>query len=297
VKDVPGVFYALSTCCPSPRCLWACLSGYLWANANLARGLVRHKRTAYRPLEREALNASILADSTENVPVSAAAKPAKPIRAQHATALIVTDSIPSLTDLERDALAELSNLAMARAATALRQMIKNEVRLSVPNVEILEPAAAVKLLKKTGELRLIAVRQDFSGPFSGRTILIFPEARSLELVRTIVGENMSLQDVIDLEDEALAETGNILIYSWVATLANLLKQQLKMSLPAVVRCEPPNLFEKIGEQKLLILFVHISFEISQQEIAGYLALMMDIPSIKELRLLIDEYVTSIARNT
>jgi chemotaxis protein CheC len=209
----------------------------------------------------------------------------------------VTDSIPSLTDLERDALAELSNLAMARAATALRQMIKNEVRLSVPNVEILEPAAAVKLLQKTGEARLIAVRQDFSGPFSGRTILIFPEARSLELVRTIVGENMSLQDVIDLEDEALAETGNILINSWVATLANLLKQQLKMSLPAVVRCEPPNLFEKIGEQKLLILFVHISFEISQQEIAGYLALMMDIPSIKELRLLIDEYVTSIARNT
>ena len=219
------------------------------------------------------------------------------MRNNQRTALTVTIQIAPLTELERDALTELSNMAMARAATSLRQMIKNEVRLSVPNVEILVPAAAVKLFKKTGELRLIAVRQDFSGPFSGRTILIFPEARSLELVRTIVGESMSLQDIIDLEDEALAETGNILINSWVATLANLLKQQLKMSLPSVVRCEPANLFEEIGGQKLLILFVHISFEISKQEIQGYVALMMDIPSIEELRLLIAEYVTSIARNS
>jgi len=50
-----------------------------------------------------------------------------------------------LTELERDALAELSNIAMARAANSLRQMIQNEVLLAVPSVDILTSAAATNL--------------------------------------------------------------------------------------------------------------------------------------------------------
>jgi chemotaxis protein CheY-P-specific phosphatase CheC len=49
----------------------------------------------------------------------------------------VTSSLtPPLTDIERDALAELSNIAMARAANGLRQMVENQVLLSVPSVDI-----------------------------------------------------------------------------------------------------------------------------------------------------------------
>jgi hypothetical protein len=65
----------------------------------------------------------------------------------------------------------------------------------------------------------VAVRQDFSGVFSGRALLIFPEASSLELVRVVVGRQLALEDIVDLEDEALAETGNIILNSWVATIA------------------------------------------------------------------------------
>src|SRR5262245_3441517 len=129
-----------------------------------------------------------------------------------------------LTDIERDALAELSNIAMARAATSLRQMIQHEVQLSVPEVEILSPEAAIEMVSKPGNPNLVAVRQDFSGAFSGRALLIFPEANSLELVRVVVGRQLPLEDIVDLEDEALAETGNIILNSWMTTLANLLKK-------------------------------------------------------------------------
>jgi chemotaxis protein CheC len=209
----------------------------------------------------------------------------------------MSEAIAPLTELERDALGELSNLAMARAATSLRQMVQHEVLLSVPGVEILTPAAAAKIMAKPDNSHLVAVRQDFSGPFSGRALLIFPEAKSLELVRAIVGKNLPLQDIVDLEDEALAETGNIILNSWIATLANLLKQELKMSLPIVMRRDPRHIFESLGTQELLILFVHISFEIRKQEIKGYVALMMDIPSIDALRSLIAEYVMSITRRS
>jgi chemotaxis protein CheC len=202
-----------------------------------------------------------------------------------------------LTELERDALGELANVAMARAATSLRQMVKHEVLLSVPKVEILTPEAAAQLITQPENLQLVAVRQDFRGAFAGRALLIFPEAKSLELVRAIVGQDLPLQDIMDLEDEALAETGNIILNSWIATVANLLKQELKMSLPVVIRRDPRQIFEEIGSQKILILFVHISFEISNREIQGYVALMMDVPSIDALRALIAEYVISITRGS
>jgi len=200
-----------------------------------------------------------------------------------------------LTDLERDALGELSNIAMARAALSLRQMVHAEVVLSVPMVEIMSPEAAAEVVAKPENPNLVAVRQDFSGPFSGRALLIFPEATSLELVRVVVGRQLPAEDIVDLEDEALAETGNIILNSWVSTLANLLKQKLNMSLPVVIRRDRRHIFESAGQQTAVILFLHIKFDIRQRQIAGYVALMMDVPSIDELRAVIAEFVSSVTR--
>ena len=195
-----------------------------------------------------------------------------------------------LTDLERDALAELSNIAMARAANSLRQMVEYQVMLSVPSVDILPKEAATQLIAKSNTATLVAIRQDFTGAFSGRALLIFPEASSLELVRVVVGRQLPLEDIISLEDEALAETGNIILNSWVATIANLLKSGLRMSLPIVIRGDSRQMFRS-DESQSLVLFLHIKFEISSKEIRGYVALLMDIPSVEELRSLIADFIS------
>jgi chemotaxis protein CheC len=52
---------------------------------------------------------------------------------------MTTERVAPLTDLEGDALAELANVAMSRAAVSLRTMIQHEVLLSVPSVELLPP--------------------------------------------------------------------------------------------------------------------------------------------------------------
>jgi chemotaxis protein CheC len=195
-----------------------------------------------------------------------------------------------LTDLERDALGELSNIAMARAANSLRQMVEYQVMLSVPSVDILAKEAATQLIAKSNSATLVAIRQDFTGAFSGRALLIFPEASSLELVRIVVGRQLPLEDIVSLEDEALAETGNIILNSWVATIANLLKSGLKMSLPMVIRGDSSQMFRS-DESQNLVLFLHIKFEISTKEIRGYVALLMDIPSLEELRSLIADFIS------
>ena len=207
---------------------------------------------------------------------------------------MASGQLTPLSELEQDALAELSNVAMARAANSLRQMINHQVELSVPSVEIVSKEAATQLISKPTNATLVAIRQDFTGAFSGRALLIFPESSSLELVRVVVGSQLPLEDIVNLEDEALAETGNIILNSWVATIANLLKSGLKMSLPTVVRGDSRQMF-KSEEIQSLVLFLHIKFEVSTKEIRGYVALLMDIPSVEELRSLIADFIANATR--
>jgi chemotaxis protein CheC len=208
---------------------------------------------------------------------------------------MTSDQVTPLTDLEKDALAELSNMAMARAANSMRQMVEHQVLLSVPSVDIVSKETAAQIIAKPDNPMLVAVRQDFAGKFSGRALLIFPEANSLELVRVVVGRQLSLEDIVNLEDEALAETGNIILNSWIATIANLLRQGLKMSLPTVFRGDSRQML-KSDEAQSLVLFLHIRFEISNREIRGYVALIMDIPSIGELRSLIADYIRDVTND-
>lgn len=202
-----------------------------------------------------------------------------------------------LTDLERDALTELSNMAMARAATSLRQMVTHEVMLSVPSVEVITRQDAIARITKNDNATLVAIRQDFSGALSGRALLIFPEAGSLELVRLVVGKQLAIEDIIDLEDEALAETGNIILNSWVATIANLLQHGLKMSLPVVMRGQNADIFHMTSDTQNLVLFLHIRFEVSNHRINGYVALVMDIPTLDDFRRLVGDFIARVTRGT
>jgi chemotaxis protein CheC len=155
----------------------------------------------------------------------------------------MSEQIVPISEAEHDALCELANVAMARAAASIRRMVGRQILLSAPTCDILAPEVAAERLAKPGNPHLVAVRQDFSGAFTGRALLIFAERSSFELMRTILGRQIPVADILDLENEALAETGNIILNSWLATIANLLKQSLKMSLPTVLRQDQRHIFE------------------------------------------------------
>jgi chemotaxis protein CheC len=204
-----------------------------------------------------------------------------------------------LTDRERDALAEIANMGVSRAANSLRQMVGEQVLLSVPAVNMVTRQAASRFVERGNETRLVAVGQSFDGPFAGRALLIFPAAQSLELVRLIVGEEHTLEDVIDLEQEALAETGNIILNACLATIANMLHRTMRMSLPTVVRGDGKTLFdvESVGEAGNLVLFLYIDFTIKKRDIRGFVALLMDMPSIAALKEIVRDFIDGIERPT
>lgn len=197
-----------------------------------------------------------------------------------------------LTELELDALTELVNLGVGRAAVNLREMVGEQVHLSVPLLKLVNRMDAAALLVRPERSKLVAVHQIFEGDISGRVLLIFPEVKSLELVRAVTGGELSLEEIIELEQEALAETGNIILNGCMATIANMLERSLKMSMPEILRGDGPDFFTlppppAAGD---VVVFLHINFSIKQRDISGYIVMLMDMPSMAALSGLLEAFI-------
>ena len=206
--------------------------------------------------------------------------------------MIDLPEVVQLDELERDALAELANIGVSRAAANLREMVGQQVLLSVPAIAVVTREVAASVVASRANGGLVAVQQAFAGDFSGRALLIFPEANSLELVRAVTGGELPLEDIIDLEQEALAETGNIILNGCLATIANILQRTLQVSLPEVVRGDGPELFDvsETSESDDVVLFLYIDFSVSTRDIRGYIALLMDLSSLVSLRGLLQSFI-------
>jgi chemotaxis protein CheC len=201
----------------------------------------------------------------------------------------------SLGELELDALTELVNIGVSRAATSLGSMVGEQVLLSVPSVEVVSRAMAAELIGQPGNELLVAVRQAFHGEVSGRAMLIFPERNSLELVRAVAGVHLSLEDVLELEHEALAEIGNIILNACMATVANQLRRSLTMSLPEIVRGNGGGLFDlTVSMEDDVVLFVRVNFSLRGRDVVGYVAMVMDFASLASLKELIVEFIVRTA---
>ncbi|PIB92319.1 chemotaxis protein CheX [Caulobacter sp. FWC2] len=197
-----------------------------------------------------------------------------------------------LDDLELDALTELVNIGVSRAAANLRKMVGEHVLLSVPSVEVVSRAGATTLIRERESGELVAVRQDFEGVFSGRALLIFPQSNSMALVHAVTGGALSPAEAADMEQEALAETGNVVLNSCLATMANMLQRPLTMSLPEVIRGDGSMLFNLSpgSPDGGVVLFLYINFAINDRDIRGYIAMLMDLPSLQALKGLIADFI-------
>ena len=197
-----------------------------------------------------------------------------------------------LDELEIDALTEMVNIGVNRSAASLREMVGEQVHLSVPRVSLVSREKAIATLGEGNPDTLVGVHQVFEGDIVGRALLIFPDTKSLELVRAVAGSELSLEEIIELEHEALAEIGNVILNGCLATMANMLQRSLKMSLPEILRGEASRFFNlapppEAGE---VVMLLYIDFALRSRDIRGYIAMLMDMPSLAAMKVMLRDFI-------
>ena len=184
-----------------------------------------------------------------------------------------------------DALSEIFNIGVGKAAAAMGNLMHDEVLLSVPHVSIFTVSEAAQQLGSAGST-MYGVRQPFRGVFNGDALLIFPGDKSLEIVRIVAGQAMPGEDLSAIEQDAMAELGNVMLSACLATLADLLGNEFELSPPRVdVGDSRTILGTRI--QNHLVVFLHIRFELLSSQIEGFVVFVLNTTSLLALRAAVD----------
>ncbi len=203
--------------------------------------------------------------------------------------------LETLNELETDALTELVNVSVSKAAVTLSKMVRGGVSLTVPKVRVVPRAAAAAALTTRPEDQLVAVGEEFQGTFSGAAVMVFPVSNSLELVRAVLPHMADLDEIIEMEQEALSEIGNILINSCLSTLANMLHQRITTSLPRVIYGAAMEILAYGGgSDSDHVMIFHVDFMMKERGIHGFILIVMNVSSLMALRESVTALVASYA---
>lgn len=183
-----------------------------------------------------------------------------------------------------DAIRELINIGVGRAAGMLNDMTGCTVRLNVPTVRILKIDELAGAEEVRAQVTLSTVSLAFEGPLCGMSALVFPQESAAALVTLLSGETGKSPELDALRIETLNEVGNIVINSVMGSIANLLRQHLTYTLPRYQeipvllltrssRCQSP-------DDRVILADTHFSLE--DQDIAGSILLVLEVGSLEVL---------------
>jgi chemotaxis protein CheC len=172
----------------------------------------------------------------------------------------------------RDALAELVNIGVGRAAGILNEILATPIRLSVPEVRLFGPGEEAAILALLSPNRVSAVRIGFGGSFVGSASLVFPPESAASLVALLTGEAEAEEEDLDsIRVGTLSEVGNIVLNGVMGSVTNVLGERLEYDLPEYLEGEPSRLVERGPIECLLLATTR--FEAAGAEIAGEILLL------------------------
>ncbi len=169
-----------------------------------------------------------------------------------------------------DAVTELLNIGVGRAASTLSELIGERIELSVPSVRTCEAHERGSHLFQDQTAPETVITQAFDGIVEGRTSLCFSAASGIMLAKLLSGRSAGDQSELDSElSGILLEVGNIVLNGIMGSISNAMSAEMQYSLPELQTAN------RRGEQLTIdsvreddVLTCHVQFRVAQQDIDG-----------------------------
>jgi chemotaxis protein CheC len=191
-----------------------------------------------------------------------------------------------LHELQLDALREVANMGAGHAATALSQLTKRRIMVSVPRLQIV-PLEDVAELLGNGDEVVAAVLMHMLGDLTGRTLLLFPRDAALRLSEILLRRAAGSSHVFaEMEKSAIKEAGNILCAAYMNALADFMGMMLLPSVPSLVidLCAAvlTSAQTNFGSERDWVFSIETEFTMDdvEQKVAGHFLLMPDVPALE-----------------
>lgn len=139
----------------------------------------------------------------------------------------------TLSEIEQDALAEIGNISMGSAATALSTLINRKVTITVPDVSM----KTLSQIKEDYPIPCITVNIQYMSGLKGENLLVIKEQDA-----SVIGDLMMGGDGIDVPDEigeielsAVTEAMNMMMGSAATSMSDLFNYLIDISPPETQR--------------------------------------------------------------
>jgi len=197
--------------------------------------------------------------------------------------------VKQLTEEQIDALKELINIGVGRAASLLNEMVNSPIHLEVPFIQVLTAKdLQQELIARFNSDCLATVRLGFTGSINGSAELVFPTESASTLVSVLTGEDLGSPDLDAVKIGTLTEVGNIVINGVMGSLGNLLKQRMNYLLPTYTEDVVENLFAAVDLDESTIVLAQASFTIEQLQLIGDIILIFELQTFDRLIAAIEE---------
>lgn len=192
-----------------------------------------------------------------------------------------------LTSMKIDILREIGNIGAGNATTALSVMLKSNLRVEIPVVEILGFNELSDLVGGADTV-VTAVLTHFTGEVSGMTMFILEMEEAKNLAGTMLNKTYpkDFREFDQMDKSALVEVGNILMSSYISSIGTLTNLKLNIVPPAIcvdmvgaVLSMPISELGQVGDQAMII---DSKFLDNERPINGFLLFVMDEISFENI---------------
>ncbi|EKD50224.1 MAG: hypothetical protein ACD_62C00607G0003 [uncultured bacterium] len=189
-----------------------------------------------------------------------------------------------LSELQIDALKEVSSIGAGNAATALSQMIKKRIVINVPQVQFSTIDEATRVFGPA-ETIVSAVCLRVLGDVTGIILITFGKAEATRLSCLLMGRQTADQegDWDEIGLSAIKEVATILAGSYLNALSKMLELQFNLSLPSFAQDMAGALIQNVlietNQNAEHAIVVNTEMSVVDERVMGYFFFIPEAQSL------------------
>jgi chemotaxis protein CheC len=190
------------------------------------------------------------------------------------------------SDLELDALAELFNVGLHRAAASLSEITAQRITMAMPKLVICPINQIESRLSDLIEGEIATVHQLFSGAVAGDAVLLMEHDKAATLARLMTSGEAALGGRLDQSGrEVLAEVGNIVLGACLSGFGDMLHVPVSFSVPRIhiesLKTILASMVIDTGEAQYAMVAA-TQFRLSTMAIEGYMVVAIGSKSLDRI---------------
>lgn len=200
------------------------------------------------------------------------------------------NELNKLNEMHLDILKEIGNIGAGNAATSLSSMLSKRIDMNVPEVSILNYDDIIESMDGAENV-VVGILVGFSADIDGVILFLLRKEFVHLVLNSLLGTELkSFEDITEMDMSALSEIGNIMVSSYVNSIASLANMKIDITVPSLTIDMSGALLEAVtaefAEAAEKVIFIREKYFCQNETVYSHMILL---PSMTSLKILMNRF--------